>query len=280
VSTNCELYSASRSRREQSLVSVLPSNGDLCRLFCFHHAGGGGANFRRWPRLIDPLIQVGTVVLPGRERLLGLAPFTDFVTAVEQICNELRRISIKPFALFGHSLGAALAFEVTYRLEQQGSCSPFCLIVSGRGALHLPDSPSNRSGGGECPNSALPDAEFISLLEEMGGTPPEILSNSEMLRFLLPVIRADFRLSEDYHWDGKSKVRCPVLVLGGNGDEYAKELAAWRDLTTGEVTLHIFDGGHFFTMTKEEEVCKVVANFVQQQCGLLRSRGIEKSERS
>lgn len=269
MSINCELHSGTRSRQKRNLISLLPANGSGCRLFCIHHAGGGGANFRRWPQLIGPSIQVGTVVLPGRERLLGLPPFTDFRTAVEQICSELQPLSSKPFALFGHSLGAALAFEITYRLEQQGARSPFCLIVSGRSALHLLDSPSKDSEDGEGPNSALPESEFISLLQQMGGTPPEILNNPEMLQFLLPVIRADFRLAEDYRWEGQSRIACPLLVLGGNGDQYANELAAWRDLTTGEVGMRIFEGGHFFTMSREEEVCQVIANFVKQHFSVL-----------
>src|SRR5439155_16351561 len=114
--------------------------------------------------------------------------------AVERISSEIQSLTDKPYALFGHSLGAALAFEVGCCLERRGLRGPMCLIVSGRGALHRDDK--GRDDQDTCasrgPTSALPEAEFINVLREMGGTPPEVLNNPEIMKFLLPVIRADF----------------------------------------------------------------------------------------
>lgn len=243
----------------KSLVSLAPAEAGGCRLFCIPHAGGGAAVFRNWPRLLGPSVQVGTVLLPGREALRGRRPLVDFAMTVERICSGLQPLTGRPYALFGHSLGAAFAFEVSYRLERRGWRPPSCLIVSGRGALHLPDDDVRTF-------SMLPDDEFIALLRDMGGTPSEILDNPEMRQFLLPLIRADFRLAESYRWGGLSRVSCPILALGGETDPSVKaeDLAGWGALTTGGVTVRTFDGGHFFFTSREAEVCGAIAAFIAQ----------------
>jgi surfactin synthase thioesterase subunit len=205
------------------------------------------------------------VLLPGRESLISQRPLTDFGVAVDRISSEIQPLTDKPYALFGHSLGAALAFEVGCCLERRGVRGPLCLIVSGRGALHRDDRPdSHDTGAGSGPTSALPDAEFINVLREMGGTPPELLDNSEIMEFLLPVIRADFHLSENYRWDG-SRIGSPLLVLGGASDPSAKasELTEWGALTTAGATVRLFDGGHFFLYHSAVEVCQEIAAFIK-----------------
>ena len=245
-------------------VSLAPAPTSRGTLFCFHHAGGGATSFRNWPSLLGPAIQVGTVILPGRQTLFRQPPIDDFTLVVTRIWREIQALANRPYALFGHSLGAALAFEVACRLEQHGSRPPACLIVAGRGPF---DPHEQQPGGsGEPASSSLPDAEFVDLLRRIGGTPPEILDNHEMTQLLLPVIRADFRLSESYRWDGRSRSACPILVLGGNDDTFAppQELALWGDLTTGGTTLRLFEGGHFFISGIETEVCATIAAFVEQ----------------
>jgi surfactin synthase thioesterase subunit len=104
------------------------------------------------------------------------------------------------------------------------------------------------------------------LLRNMGGTPREILNYPEMLAFLLPVIRADFRLAEDYNWDGRSKCSCPFLVLGGTEDTYTsvEELNAWAKHTTAETNVLRLNGGHFFISSQEAEVCRAISAYMYQ----------------
>jgi medium-chain acyl-[acyl-carrier-protein] hydrolase len=257
-------------RERNNWVSLAPANASRCTLFCIHHAGGGAAGFRNWPRLLGPSVQLGTVVLPGREALFDQRPLADFAMVVKRICSEIQPLTDKPYALFGHSLGAALAFEAACHLEQRAPRAPSCLIVSGRPALHLHDTATDNysaRGAGEPPASTLPDTEFIDLLRRVGGTPSEIFNNPEMMRLFLPVIRADFHLAENYHWDGQSRCACSILVLGGKTDRFARpeELVQWRDLTTGDVTVRTFDGGHFFIASREVEACGAIAAFLDQQ---------------
>lgn len=209
-------------------------------------------------------MQVSTVVLPGRETARAQQPLTDFATAVERLCCELLPITDKPYALFGHSLGALLALEVGCRLEHRGQRPPSCLIVSGRAAPHLPGDDAEESNGG--PTSTLPDAELVAVLRSMDGTPPELLDNPEMMQFLLPLIRADFRLAESYRWESRSRISCPVLAIGGRADSSAApdKLNEWCAMTTAGVTVHAFDGGHFFITGCEAEVCCVIGAFLDQ----------------
>jgi surfactin synthase thioesterase subunit len=241
-------------------------------LFCIHHAGGGAAGFRNWPRLVDQWVQIGAITLPGRENLLHERPITDFATAVNRICKEIETLIDRPYALFGHSLGATLAFETACRLGRESLRAPACLIVSGSRAPNLdrgPDQESKTYGRERLPSN-LPDDEFLQLLRNMGGTPVEILNNADMMRIFMPIIRADFRLGESYKWDGLSRCHCPILALGGDIDRDSKpeQLAQWGALTNRGVTVRVFHGGHFFIMKREAEACKVIMEFLERHIPL------------
>lgn len=269
TSERCSRAAVGLKLSRNNLVSLTPAISHRCTLFCIHHAGGGAAGFRNWPRLLGPSIQVGTVVLPGREALAHQPPLTDFAIAVGRICTEVQSLVDRPYALFGHSLGAALAFEATCRLEQCGVRAPSCLVVSGCGPVHLKDTCTGIQSGsddGDGMSSTLSDSQLVHLLRRMGGTPPEVLNNHEMMQHFLPIIRADSRLQENYRWDGQSRIACSILVLGGKTDPFAKseELGEWRAVTTGGVEVRTFEGGHFFIVSREAEVCGLIAEFLDQ----------------
>lgn len=210
------------------------------RLFCFAHAGGGASLFREWNGALGDRVGVCPIQLPGRESRFREPAFTRLGPLVEALVEALSPHLDRPFALFGHSLGALVAFELARRLRREGLFEPSQLIVSGSRAPQLPRT--------EPDVHRLSDAAFRAELRRLDGTPVELLENDELMDLLLPSLRADFALFETYAYTAGSPLSCPISALGGRDDptvEHA-ELEAWRAQTTGRFRLRIFPGNHFF----------------------------------
>jgi medium-chain acyl-[acyl-carrier-protein] hydrolase len=150
-----------------------------------------------------------------------------------------RRLDL-PYVLFGYSVGAILAFELTRMLEGGNTLSPRELIVA---AAPAPQCPRR-----EPSIATLSDEEFVGQLKAYGGTPAAVLENEELTALLLPMLRADFSIAETYEHEPRSPLRCPVTAYGGSTDPWVSEaeIVAWRDVTTGPFSHRIFHGGHFF----------------------------------
>ncbi|HYH78362.1 MAG TPA: alpha/beta fold hydrolase [Longimicrobium sp.] len=238
-------------------VDVRPGAGTRLRLFCFPYAGGGAGAFRGWTAALPPVVEVCPVYLPGRERRFREAAHTRMEPLVEELRHALGPHLDLPFAFFGHSMGAAVAYELARAMEAAGT-PPAHLFVSGRRA---PQRPPDRER-----IHALPDDEFVARLRALEGTPDEVLRDPEMMELMLPVLRADFALSETYRYREGPPLACPVSALGGTGDAHVSrdDLLAWRDLTRGFFRLCTFDGGHFFLHSHQADVIQEVAD------GLLR----------
>jgi surfactin synthase thioesterase subunit len=144
-----------------------------------------------------------------------------------------------PYIFFGHSLGSRIAFELAVNLQYLGITSPQYFIASGSRAPHLA---SRRES-----IHHLPKSEFIQKLGELNGTPKEVLSNSELIDFFIPALRADFKVAHDYRAK-KIPIESPILVLGGKDDIDVThlELLAWRELSQRETKITLIPGGHFF----------------------------------
>jgi surfactin synthase thioesterase subunit len=238
-------------------VEVRPAPGTRLRLFCFPYAGGGTGAFRGWTGAFPPAVEVCPVYLPGRERRFREPVHTRMEALVEELRQALRPHLDIPFALFGHSMGAAVAFELARAMERDGT-PPAHLFVSGRRA---PGRPPEREQ-----IHALPDAEFVERVRALEGTPDEVMADPEMMELLLPVLRGDFQLSETYRYREGPPLSCPLTALGGTGDAHVSrdDLLAWRDQTQGFFRLRTFPGGHFFVHTHQADVIQEVAD------GLLR----------
>lgn len=226
--------------------------GSSWRLFCFSHAGGGPSFFRPWPAALRPEIAVRRVLLPGRESRLDEPPFRRIADLVDPLCAALEPHLDQPYALFGHSMGAVVAYEVARRFSMAGRTGPRCLIVSGRRAPGLPGNPARLS--------ALPDEEFIREVARLGGIPREVLSEPELLGMLLPTLRADYELSETYRPLPGGRLDCPVAAYLGTCDpetEYTQMLA-WAQVTTGEFAVRVFHGDHFYLKAGRPDVLNAV----------------------
>jgi len=226
--------------------------GAARQLFCFPHAGGGPSFFRQWCAALRPEIAVRRVLLPGREWRLEEPPFRRIGELVEPLCAALEPYLGQPYALFGHSMGAVVAYEVARRLSGVGTAGPTCLIVSGRRAPML--------AGNRRPLSRSPDDEFLDEVVRLNGIPPEVLDESELISMLLPTLRADYELAETYRPLHGGRVDCPVIAYLSTSDPEINydEMFGWREVTTAEFTMRVFPGDHFYLRGGRPDVVNAV----------------------
>lgn len=229
-------------------------HSQLPRLFCVPHAGGGVSSFMPW-RKIATRVQVEPVCLPGRERRIAEPPQTSMDRLVEDMAAGLQPFLEAPFGLFGHSMGALVVFELAYRLEQIG-LAPSAVVVSGRTPPSLPEVHQRLH--------ELPTDELTAVLQEIAATPPEVLSNPELLAVVLPAVRADFELVGTYRYDHARRIRSPLVAYFGADDPWGEQqkVAMWRNLTTGPFRSRGFPGDHFFPFADQR--AQVVADLEVQ----------------
>lgn len=210
------------------------------RLFCLPYAGGGASVFRGWSAFAPPEIQLLPVHLPGRGNRFSERPLVRLDALVDQLADELGPFMDVPFALFGHSMGAMVAFELTRRLRELGRSLPESLLVAGRRAPHRPSD--------KRPLHALPEPEFQKELRGLDGTPEEILQHPELMEVFAPILRADFELCETYAYRAGEPLDVPISAFGGLEDPDVRrdDLQAWQEHTRGPFRLRMFPGGHFF----------------------------------
>jgi len=209
------------------------------QLFCFPYAGGGASIFRSWQAETGPSLRVIPVRLRGREGRIFEPPLRSVPDLAEAIAAEIVPLIDGPFALFGYSFGALLAFETARLLRRQGN-APDRLMVA---ALKAPHLPFRRK-----PIHDLPDLEFAEKIRNFHGTPEAVLRNAELMNLLLPAIRADFTAYETYRYVAEAPLDCPITAMGGARDSSTPldELAAWGEQTRGRFATHVFPGDHFF----------------------------------
>lgn len=211
------------------------------RLYCFAHSGAGASMFRRWPQALPQDVEVCAVQLPGREDRLAERPCRSVREAVDSLLPSLD--VTRPYALFGHSVGALLAFETARAVRRCGGPAPVVLMVSGSSAPHLEDT--------EPPLSSLPDDQLLEQLQRLRGTPDAVLQDAELMALLLPVLRGDFVLYESYAWYDEPPLACPIHAFGGEADVRVPvdDLDQWAAHTTSSFSRQMFDGDHFFVQS-------------------------------
>ena len=223
------------------------------RMFCLPYAGGSASLFHRWPERLADLVDVGAVELPGRGRRLAEPAHERTAPLVEELLEGLRSQLDVPFVLFGHSMGALLAFELARVLRRRDGPMPRALLVSGCGAPHLSSPrPSIHD---------LPADEFASALRALNGTPPEVFDHPDLLDVLMPTLRADFKLCETYAFIAEPPLDCPIVAFGGTEDTDVTltALDAWREHSRARFTSYVCPGGHLFLQTAESWVLDLIA---------------------
>lgn len=239
--------------RDPWIVRPRPNARAALRLFCFPYAGGGAAVYAPWAGALPETIEVIAVQPPGRAERLAEPAHAELGSLVEALFAPIGPLLDRPFAFFGHSMGALVSFELARALRRARCPQPQILIASGHGAPHLP---ARRP-----PAHHLPTPEFLGELRRLGGTPPEVLAHNELLELLLPTLRADFALCETYSYGYGAPLACPIVALGGleDPDVSRADLEAWGDHTLAGAYVRMVPGGHFFLHSARQLVLTVVA---------------------
>ncbi|EHR61169.1 thioesterase II family protein [Saccharomonospora cyanea] len=217
------------------------------RLYCLPYAGGGASVFHDWPDLVGPDVEVHAVALPGRERRFGEDPEFDLTELAEAFAAH---DDSRPFALYGHSLGGLVGFEVIRWLRRTGARLPVRLYAGACRAPHV------RTPGPFLGLSRLPDDELVRQVADGGGIPAEVLAEPELMELVLPALRADFARIDDYEYVPGPPIEVPVVAFAGRTDHAVPldQVRAWAPHTAAGFHLTVLDGGHFFLRESCEEL--------------------------
>jgi medium-chain acyl-[acyl-carrier-protein] hydrolase len=222
------------------------------RLVCLPYAGGGAGAYRDWANHLPENIGVLAAQPPGRENRFHEPPIDWLPTYVEQLRDALSPLLDRPYAVFGHSIGARLGFELCRLLRRDGTPPPVRLYLSGCPAPHLPGPP---------PRWNLPDEAFIEELRGLNGTPPELFESPGLLALFLPMLRADFGLVERYPHRDEAALPVPIRTFAGRSDPEAEpaSVTEWAAHTSAGFESYEFDGDHFFLHEHRAALLRLIA---------------------
>jgi medium-chain acyl-[acyl-carrier-protein] hydrolase len=240
------------------LVYPQPNPDAQLQLICFHYAGCGAAIFHPWPDYLPTNVQVCAIRLPGRETRFKEPLFTDIDSLIQSLIHPLLTILDKPFAFFGHSMGALISFELSRFLRKNYGLSPQHLFVSSRCAPQL--APTNP------PLHNLPESNFIEKLCEFNGIPQAVLADKELMQIFLPILRADFSVLETYSYTAEQPLNFAITTFGGMQDSVVsvRQLEAWQAQTNQSFSLQMFPGDHFFINTAKSSLLTSISKTLEE----------------
>lgn len=231
----------------------------------FPFAGGGARFYAPWRERLAGAGELVAVQLPGRESRIRERPHSVIGPLVDEIIDAwpLRH---QPYLLFGHSLGATLAYAVAREVRRRGLRQPVELILSAAPAPHLRD----RADLGH----RLDDAGLADRLRRYNGTSPEVFESPALLTLMLPTIRADFTLFETWDPPPEAPLAVPITVLGGDADRTvtAGQLEGWRSLTTAGCEVEVLPGDHFSMLSSSGTVVELVRQHLRRITGRVTAR--------
>ncbi|MEV4706143.1 thioesterase domain-containing protein [Actinoplanes sp. NPDC049316] len=222
------------------------------RLLCFHHAGGSASMYRHWRRLLPERIDLVAVQLPGRSDRFTERPHERMTALVDDLAEVAGPLLDRPFACFGISMGSRVAWTFAHALRDRSMPRPARLYLACDAAPATDDGTwpwQNRADGLE------------GYVREMGGTPPEVLSQPELLQALLPALHADLTVLDTHGFHPEVPLAVPVHAFAAADDPVAtpERVGGWRTETTADFRLHVVPGGHFLSAEAESQVITTIA---------------------
>jgi surfactin synthase thioesterase subunit len=232
------------------IVTPKPRHHAAARLFCFPYAGVGSSAYRGWADAAPTHIEVCLIQPPGRENRLREAPLASIGSIVGKLIAELVPLgATTPFAFFGHSMGAVVAFETIRQLRRIGAPLPAALFVAASRAPQLawPHPPVRH----------LDDVALLEVLNRRYGSVPRVVVDDPELRALLtPALRSDMAAVETYAYETEAPLDLPVFAFGGDEDRMVgrQELQHWNAQTTSSFRLRMMPGTHLFTQERRDDL--------------------------
>lgn len=236
------------------IVIPKPNRSAKIKLFCLPFAGGNTSAFRTWGHHLPDYIEVNAVEIPGRGHRLAEPLTTVMEHLVFGIAKGIREQIDRPFALFGHSMGALVGFELAHYLKEHFNTDAAHLFFSGHGA---PDTLSPKK-----PMYNLPEAEFLEIIKSYNGMPKEVLDHIELMHLMIPVLRSDFQICETYTYHRHRKnLDSPLTIFAGLDDRWSPktDLEAWQKHSSGPFNLRMFPGDHFYFDNSKSLVLEAIA---------------------
>jgi medium-chain acyl-[acyl-carrier-protein] hydrolase len=234
------------------VITYKENNAAHVRLVCFPYSGAGASIFASWRRWLPENVAICAIQLPGRQNRLKEPPFTRINPLIAELGPALLPLLDKPFAFFGHSMGATVSFEMARWLRRNRNLMPEYLFVSGHRAPHLPRS--------ETQLHMMNDADFLNEIIKMNGMPKEVLAEPEVIKLALPALRADLEICETYRFEDDAPLDCPITAFCGKDDEEETmgKMAEWRLHTRTDFSLHELPGNHFFLHPSERRLLELL----------------------
>lgn len=222
-------------------------------LFCLPYAGGSESMYYSWKKLINPLITLEPLELKGRGRRYDEGFYKDFDEAVDDMFLSVKeKITHNDYAFFGHSMGALLTYELYYKICDENLRKPTHIFFSGQKAPVL--RRKNKK------IHKLPDSEFLKEIVALGGTPEELLENKELMQLVLPILRSDFEINENYNYkERKDKIECDITVFKGKEEDMTlEEILDWRTRGDRDFKIFILEGNHFFVNNNSQNITSII----------------------
>jgi surfactin synthase thioesterase subunit len=227
-------------------------------VFCIPFAGGSAFSFSAWKNVTPKGLEFIGLELPGHGKRVREPLFDNVDDMVDDLISQIEIPLDIPFVIYGHSLGALLAYHIVHRLQARGDKLPMYLVVSGRRGPSVELTSRKKF--------ELPQAEFFNMLKRDNGCPKEVLQDPDMLKYFEPALRADYKASETYVHPDMPMLRVPILAMVGNNEEATlSELKTWQAETSTPIIVKQFDGHHFFIFDQKEKVMRLMARTLQHE---------------